>query len=653
MSKENVFARDLYFNGINGATGGYGLEPMSDQEFANLIVKQKKPRKDLVSYRPRYGIDEKNLAETGWGILLPHDNSDPAKMARNKAVKEALSELLEHRKNQAGEYFKVFEGPKKVGGGYRPGETKIKFLARQGVGSGTVDPSKGVPYYLLIVGSPEEIPYRFQNELDVQYAVGRIDFGDDLYAYAHYARGVVTAETSRDLKLSRKVSFFGAENPDDKATELSAEHLVRPLCEKLSQERTDWTIESFIGKHATKAQLAHLLGGDQMPAVLFTASHGMEFPKNDPRQIPHQGALLCQDWPGPREWREAIPQDFYFAGDDLANDANLLGLLTFYFACYGAGTPLLDEFAKQAFKDREPIAPYPFVAGLPTKMLSHPKGGALAVIGHVERAWGYSFLSPGAGAQITVFEDTIRKLLDGYPIGSAIETTNERYAEIATELTTAMEEYKYDPDHISPQDLAGLWIAHNDARGYIIVGDPAVRLPEVTAKEKDQSRPSVILTADRQDELAQLEKQLKASDSPGHAAPAPPLEPSTDIPADTESFAVAFGLRDQFDDLTASVKKFTDQLATALKDAAADLATLEIKTYTTSDLDTLAESKLRARTFIAFDGDIEIYVPERASGIDEKIRRIHLEMVREAQANRAQFLSAMAEMATNLLKSLK
>ncbi|MGD8805366.1 MAG: hypothetical protein PVH65_05925, partial [Chloroflexota bacterium] len=493
MSEESKAEELLYFNGIDVTTGTYERQPMSSKDLWQTIKGEKKvppPPENLPELKFRHdksgehfgiaaGHDPTKLEEAGWGVIFAND-ADPG-------VKEALSELLTWREKQAGDRYRIYEGTK----GQRPDESKTDFLARHGAGPGPANPKK-VPYYLMIVGSPDRIPYRFQTQLDVQYAVGRIHF-DTLDEYANYAKSVVTAE-SDGLKLPRRGVFFGPANPDDRATKLSADKLVDPLFAKFSgKEFKSWDFKAIMRDEATREQLEALLSGDQTPSLLFTASHGASFPMDNSMQRTHNGALVCRDWPGPREWRKPLPEKFYFAGDHLDPNWNLLGLIAFFFACYGGGTPRMDEFSAQAFRDtRRQIAKHDFLAHLPTKMLSQPKGGALAVIGHVERAWGFSFVWPGVEKQTEVFESTIQLLLEGHPIGSAFEYFNERYAELSTVLNDELEEIKFDKPE-DPFKLANWWTANNDARGYAIIGDPAVRLPVADEGKEGGERPEIVV----------------------------------------------------------------------------------------------------------------------------------------------------------------
>jgi hypothetical protein len=466
----------LYFNGLDGVTGQYLIPPLHPEQLAAIARGEKfdpaeqnevkrRQRQRLATFGVREGIDPTDLAQAGWGVIFAVE-ADPA-------IREALNTLLLHRRRAAESVkprYREYAGPS----GFRPADTKTSFLARLGIGPGPVDPDK-VPYYLLIVGDPETIPYGFQSQLDVAYAVGRVHF-ESVDEYARYAQSVVEAETSAAASPKRAV-FFGAQNNDDPATSLSAEHLVAPLAAAVATEHTGWQVDTVLAAEATKERLGRILGGDQTPTVVFTAGHGMGFPSGDPRQLRHQGALVCQDWPGPLAAPVEPASDWYFSADDVTDDARPAGLICFHFACFGAGTPKLDEFAHLGVGSRQPteIAPSAFVAALPQRLLAHPNGGALAVIGHVERAWGTSFQSVGAGDQLTVFQSTLARLMTGQPVGHAVDYFNARYAELSTTLSSELEEV-WLGKHADPLELDSLWTSNNDARGYAVIGDPAVHL---------------------------------------------------------------------------------------------------------------------------------------------------------------------------------
>jgi hypothetical protein len=231
---------------------------------------------------------------------------------------------------------------------------------------------------------------------------------------------------------------------------------------------------AVLGADATKARLAELLGGDT-PALLFAACHGVGFPAGSAEQQKlHQGALLCQDWPGPIAWgTKPIEEDFYFAASDVSEGGELRGLMAILVASCAAGTPGPDEGTRQALPGVTPLAPHSFLARLPQRLLAR---GALAVLGHADSTWGCSFPWSRASLQRDRFSTLIAQLLEGHRVGSAMETLADLYAALSSELSDELQDVQYgkDPDEV---ELAGLWTVRNDARDLVLLGDPAVRLP--------------------------------------------------------------------------------------------------------------------------------------------------------------------------------
>jgi hypothetical protein len=80
--------------------------------------------------------------------------------------------------------------------------------------------------------------------------------------------------------------------------------------------------------------------------------------------------------------------------------------------------------------------------------------------------------------QIDVFSSFLKELLDGMPLGAAMEYFNQRYAALAVALTSQLQlvRSRVIPDDAFKTELMSNWLEHNDARNYVIFGDPAVRV---------------------------------------------------------------------------------------------------------------------------------------------------------------------------------
>jgi len=466
----------VFFNGIDGETGQYAVAPRTIDELAELArtnpqttpIAAVRSETDIRAFGLPPGVEHDEFDTTGWGVVFA-ENAAPD-------IRAALEPLLALRRKQTGALFKTLD--------YKAGEQTRDWYARHGVAPSQVNPD-AVPYYLLMVGPPGEIPFEFQYLLGVDYAVGRLSFGS-ADEYARYAESVVRYEGADGLANAKSIAYWGTRHLGDRATQLSAEQLIGPLANgdpagkgrlaKPAHADFKFSAELALADDATKDALLAKLTAERPPALLFTASHGMQFGAGRPAQQAAQGALLCQDWPG----FGTISADHYLAAANVPDEANVGGMVAFFFACFAGGTPKVDQFFLKADQlaagaPLPPLAPQPFMAALPRRLLAHPKGGALAVIAHVDRAWATSIQTAGmTGSQIMPFRNALQFLMRGDPVGHVIrDQFGSRFAALSADLLSLLAP---GAPKVADSVLVSRWLERNDAQNYVVLGDPAVRI---------------------------------------------------------------------------------------------------------------------------------------------------------------------------------
>jgi len=194
-------------------------------------------------------------------------------------------------------------------------------------------------------------------------------------------------------------------------------------------------------------------------------------------------------------------------------------------ACFGAGTAETSDYrhwldmlrrAGHAGSEIEHVLDTlaherPFVAAVPKAALADP-GGPLAFVGHVDLAWTYSFFDfddhprrrPGR------LMGVVQALLNGHRAGVAMRKLMRFFAEVNTELTALQDtQVRAGTGSIESLSSAGarsnatrcgvsinherarrghLWMLRQDLAGYVLLGDPAVRLPITTSRVRADTK---------------------------------------------------------------------------------------------------------------------------------------------------------------------
>lgn len=377
----------------------------------------------------------------GWAVIFHEDEEAD--------TREALYHLLECRRTQFGDSYRELI--------FKTGDSKESFCARYGFPTLEYCP-RNLPFYLLIVGSPEHISFEFQRTLAVHHGVGRLSFRN-AQGYKNYALNLANHEEALGNE-AKSFAVFAPEN-GDRLSSKSRQCFAGPVLESVSSLFA--RVTAHLGKEATCSELQKLLSGSSRPDLLLTVSHGVE-PQRNIEAL--QGSLLCADW----QEGDLVNLGAVFSDQSLPPNCDLRGMISVLFACFSLGTPVWDS-RPMPFANPLSMHSRPFVSRLAEEMLGREKGG-LAVLGHIDRAWPQSFCE-GDQIQIAHFSGFLRALLGGVPIGSALNFLRMRTCELGTLFLTEL----IRPDgKVDKKFLTKVWMAFQDAFNYSLLGDPAIRL---------------------------------------------------------------------------------------------------------------------------------------------------------------------------------
>jgi len=340
-----------------------------------------------------------------------------------------------------------------------------------------------LPRYLMLVGGPDIFPFALDEVLSSDHLTGRLDVSSDPVGpiswvdCGTYARKVVDYETGK-VVVSRRVVLFSP--IIDGPTETAHRGLIEPLRDALEVPRI-WMARRFVpevvpllSENATTDRLSEELE-ERRPMLVVSATHGYERPYS--RRM--WGAFTDATC------KRTNPRKTYFSADGaLARMAREKpfgqGAVLLSFACFSAGVPEKGAYALFTSGTAQQFPEAPFVAPLPRVLLSY-EHGPIAFIGHVDAATSQSFMD-GIVPQPGAFKDFLDWALPGFgTLARAMQGFRERAWKTAVVLSDKLSSAAGAQTFVA-QAVLNAFIRYHDARGYLLLGDPAIRMAAPAAE---------------------------------------------------------------------------------------------------------------------------------------------------------------------------
>ncbi|MFG6417349.1 hypothetical protein ACG02S_26000 [Roseateles sp. DC23W] len=404
----------------------------------------------------------------GWGVVLPfRDGWSRDDLAIGADAPEPIRQLIAARDNAP-----IFRYVPSLGSGVLRRilpdgkESDLSFDGARGIGP------IAVPWYLLIVGSPKEIPWGVQYQLQTNAFVGRLDL--DATGLENYVSALLSDWGGSDRNVATPVVWTVDKGHPD-ITRLMRKTITDRIvdCFRVDKE-FDISGSGYLtdGSASVKA-LADALG-ERRPAFVVTSSHGSTSPLENAAEMAKQlGGLVDQ-------------QGAVLANPSAYALAPPAGSIWYSHACCSAGCNDRSAFdgifeagstLDVVLKDIANIGA--LTAPLPRALLGakRPIG---AFVGHVEPTFDRTLRWPSTG-QVTA-HDIVGALYNKLhlakrpPIGYAMKTYYQGVAGLLLQ-------YSQDLDALANLGKKGLSRAFDarfialDRLAMVLLGDPTVRLP--------------------------------------------------------------------------------------------------------------------------------------------------------------------------------